>query len=197
MTNILELLSVSSNIPKEIEYNKGGARTWSHEVDLDVLGKLVGVNVTVHNENLYFNDIRVVYIKCCSRTIDFTTVADCDVEFLKDMSLDVLKGLTDFKIWRLCMLRCKSDGFVFQITDGTSNEGQLHPVIVNKTDTDRYNEVETRLENNMGIQYREIITGNTSGTNPGQLNKVYRFSLNRNGKCRFDHKVKFIDMMEV
>lgn len=186
--NILELLSVSSEVPQEIEYNKGGTRQWDHEVDYEVLGKLIGVKVKRINGNLYFNGRKVVHVKCCQRTIDFTTLSSCDPELLSYLAEEITGDSTYSDTDKL---RCRSDGFVWESYDYNSRSPVRQVVLI---DTDKYKSIKSTVNQYLNIDYKDVMTGNTSGTAPGQMHKVHRFSITGSGLTRFEHKIKFIDM---
>lgn len=198
MINILELISVSSKVPREIEYNKGSMKTWSHDVDLEVLGKLTGTKVKVKGGNLYFNNKRVVHVKCCQKTIDFTTVASIDRDTLQDLVKDIIKDSwvdtgEDASELSLGRISCNSYGFIISLINKSGNTMGLY---LGPEDGEKYLSFKSGIEDLLGIRYREIITGNIIGTLPNQMDKVYRFRIS-NGSVRLDHKVKFIETKEI
>ena len=180
--NIIQILSlVKDNIPQEITYNKGGERTWSCEVDYEYLSRLLGMKVTENNGNLYFDDLRVVSVRVCPRTIDFTTASYCDRKFLAGLTEKALESNDGV----LQTIRYVRDGLAFDVL--VPHDGKVTIYLHNKEMDKIVSEIEDQLDISLG----EVIDGNISGTEPGQISSVYRLSINGSGKCRLDHKVKF------
>ena len=180
--NIIQILSlVKDNIPQEIDYNKGGERTWSSKVDYEYLSRLLGMKVTEENGNLYFDGLRVISVRICPRTIDFTTASYCDKKFLAKLTEEALESNDGM----LQTIRCVRDGLAFDVL--VPHGGKVTIYLHDK----EMDKVVSEIEGQLDISLGEVIDGNISGTEPDQISKVYRLSINGSGKCRLDHKVKF------